>query len=301
MGRAGAHPGFAVGRLSAAVGTDDPCVVLSDAERARLWQVACVLADQRGAVPRLGAWLGGQADRVIGLLGQGWRGRVQALVEDALWRAQRLATLGMDPAEAEARPRTWLARAATTASGAATGLVGLPGVAVDIPFTTLTILRSIAEIARAEGEDIASDEGRRACLEVLALGGPGAADDDVEMGYWTARLGLAGLNLSAVVPQAARVLGTALSEKLLAQAVPIAGAAAGAGLNFLFVRYYQQMARVHFTVRAVERAHGGDPQIGRCFKALLEQARRRRDRVEPPNWPTNPLRRLANPRYSDAN
>ena len=176
--------------------------------------------------------------------------------------------------------------------------MGLPGVAVDIPFSTLTILRSIAEIARAEGEDVTTDEGRRACLEVLAIGGPGArppgmtagdSEDEAGLGYWTARLGLAALNYSAVVPQAARMLGAALSEKIIGQAVPLAGAVAGAGLNYMFIRYYQEMARVHFTLRAIERAHGSDPAIGQCFERMVESARRRRDRVPPASAP---IRRL---------
>jgi hypothetical protein len=240
----------------------DPCDRLTADQLARLRGAARLLAEQRGLVPRVGGWLGGHAERVVGMLGEGWRERVQALVEEALWRAQGVATLGMAPMPLEvaggprAVSRGWLARAATTASGAATGFVGLPGVALDIPFTTLTILRSIADIARAEGEDIAAEEGRRACLEVLAIGGPGGADDEAQLGYWTARLGLAGL-----------------SEKVLAQAVPLAGAVAGAGLNYVFIRYYQHMARVHFTVRAIERAHDGDPAVRACLDRMVARAR----------------------------
>ena len=44
-----------------------------------------------------------------------------------------------------------------------------------------------------------------------------------------------------------------LSSKLLAQTVPVAGALAGGGLNWVFMGYYQEMARVHFTIRAIER------------------------------------------------
>ena len=44
-----------------------------------------------------------------------------------------------------------------------------------------------------------------------------------------------------------------LSEKYVAQAIPIAGAAAGAALNYIFIDFYQQMARVHFALREVER------------------------------------------------
>jgi ribosomal protein L35AE/L33A len=39
--------------------------------------------------------------------------------------------------------------------------------------------------------------------------------------------------------------------------------------------YYQQMARVHFSIRAVERRHGADGAVRACFDQLLRQARLR--------------------------
>jgi site-specific DNA recombinase len=58
--------------------------------------------------------------------------------------------------------------------------------------------------------------------------------------------------------------GVVLSEKVLTQAVPVAGMLAGAGLNYAFIDYYQQMARVHFTIRDVERQLDarGEPVYG---------------------------------------
>ena len=44
-------------------------------------------------------------------------------------------------------------------------------------------------------------------------------------------------------------LATALGQKLAAQAVPLLGAVAGASINYTFVRYYQQIAHVHFGLR----------------------------------------------------
>lgn len=60
------------------------------------------------------------------------------------------------------------------------------------------MLRSIAEIANAEGEDARSVESRLACLEVLALGGSSAADDSSETGYYAVRIAL-GQEVSAAV------------------------------------------------------------------------------------------------------
>ena len=38
--------------------------------------------------------------------------------------------------------------------------------------------------------------------------------------------------------------------------VPLIGAAGGAGVNLLFIAHFQRMARGHFIVRRLERAHG---------------------------------------------
>ena len=46
------------------------------------------------------------------------------------------------------------------------------------------MLRSIADIARSENEDIFSVESKIACIEVFAFGGPGRADDASESGYF---------------------------------------------------------------------------------------------------------------------
>ena len=75
-----------------------------------------------------------------------------------------------------------------------------------------------------------------------------------------------------------------LSQKYLAQAVPLLGAAAGTTLNYVFMDYYQTMARVHFTLRDLERRH--DPAVVRaCFDRLVRQERERR-RPRPLRPPT---------------
>jgi hypothetical protein len=61
------------------------------------------------------------------------------------------------------------------------------------------MLRTIAGIARKEGEDLADPRTRLACLEVFALGHTGvAAPDGAEGGYFALRVLLArGLALAA--------------------------------------------------------------------------------------------------------
>ena len=51
--------------------------------------------------------------------------------------------------------------------------------------------------------------------------------------------------IAAVAPRLSVVLG----QKLAAQSVPVLGAIAGGGTNYVYTRYYQQIARVHFGLR----------------------------------------------------
>jgi len=53
-----------------------------------------------------------------------------------------------------------------------------------------------------------------------------------------------------------------------AQAVPIVGAAGGAGINLLFLDHFQETARGHFVVRRLERRYGKE----RVRSAYLEIA-----------------------------
>jgi hypothetical protein len=152
-------------------------------------------------------------------------------------------------------------------SGALGGAFGLPALAVELPISSSIILRSIADIARSEGEDITTLQARLACLEVFALGGRSDADDGAETGYFAVRAVLAkavsdaakhiaakGLTekgapaIARLVTQLASRFGAVVSEKILAQGVPVIGAFGGATINLLFVDHFQDVARGHFIV-----------------------------------------------------
>jgi len=164
---------------------------------------------------------------------------------------------------------------AVAATGAAGGLFGLPALAVELPVSTTIMLRSIADIARSEGEILRTAETKLACIEVFALGGRLASDDATESAYFAVRLalskamteaaqhlagrGVTGTGVPAMVrfvSQVAVRFGVPVSEKIVAQALPVVGAAGGALLNTLFIDHFQDMARGHFIVRRLERAHG---------------------------------------------
>ena len=171
---------------------------------------------------------------------------------------------------------TRLTKAAVAATGATGGAFGLAALPIELPVTTSVMLRSIAEIARGEGEDVRAPEGRVACLEVLALGGRSAADDQAEIGYFAVRAALAQEVTAAIrflgaaterhtAPALIRLIeavaarfGIVVSQKAAAGAIPVIGALGGATINTLFMDHYQEMARGHFTVRRLERKYGAE-------------------------------------------
>jgi hypothetical protein len=80
-------------------------------------------------------------------------------------------------------PRKFLHTGAVALVGGVGGFFGLPGIALELPVSTVVMLRSIADIARSEGEDVGEIETRLACVQVFALGGKGRGDDAAEAGY----------------------------------------------------------------------------------------------------------------------
>ena len=168
-----------------------------------------------------------------------------------------------------------LHKALATASGAAGGAFGFSALPIELPVSTIIILRSIADIARSEGEDLSDPETALACVQVFALGGrPGSADAS-ESGYFAVRGILAksvtqaarfiaergvieegGPLLVRFVAQVASRFGVVVTQKVAAQAVPVVGALGGAAVNYAFIEHFQDVARGHFTVRRLERTYG---------------------------------------------
>jgi hypothetical protein len=148
------------------------------------------------------------------------------------------------------------------------------------------MLRSIADIARSEGEDLRCPDARLQCVQVLALGGTSRSDDGTESGYFAARAALAksiseaaahlakkGLSqhgapaLVRLISQIASRFSIVVSEKAAAQAVPVVGAFGGAAINTLFIDHFQDMGRGHFIVRRLERLHGQE-EVRRLYEGL---------------------------------
>jgi hypothetical protein len=227
--------------------------------QAELRQALARLRDGGGAVVRVAQKLArmGSAPLLRGL-GVNAGAALEQVARASLERAFDAAVIGLPTTfqdEHRRLPGGRLGSAAaahfvTAVSGAVSGAAGLLGAVPDAALTTLLIMRQIAAVALAEGEDLATEDARRACLEVFAL------DAGDEGGYWGARLLLRGAPLAGILAQAARPWGLALTEKLAAQAAPVVGAAGGALVNTAFLAHFRTIARGHFTVRRLERTYG---------------------------------------------
>ena len=55
--------------------------------------------------------------------------------------------------------------------GSAGGAFGLAALPFELPVSTIIMLRSIADIARSEGEDLSDPDTALSCVQVFALGG----------------------------------------------------------------------------------------------------------------------------------
>ncbi len=244
----------------------------------------------RGVLVRLADLMGGAVGQaaMLGMrtlgLAPGLQARLQATAETAIRRAFDLAVVGMDrPRDVSATPddgtgwRDPALKAAVTVSGAVGGFTGLPGLVADVGFTTLTIMREIARIAREQGEDLSQEDARAACLEVFALRafpfgaakGQGQGEDN-ELGYFSARAMLRGRPVVMLVSEVATHYGLGLSRKFALQMMPVAGALCGASLNVAFLSHYRAVAQAHFTIRRLEREYG--PEVRRTAMDLKTHA-----------------------------
>jgi EcsC protein family len=168
-----------------------------------------------------------------------------------------------------------LHRTLAVASGAAGGAFGIFSLPLELPISTIIILRSILDIARSEGENLTDPESTLSCVEVLGIGGRTETDDAAKSDYFVVRGILAKSVTEAarfiaergiveegspvlvrLITQVASRFGLVVTQKAAAQTVPIIGALGGAAINYAFIEHFQSVARGHFTVRRLERKYG---------------------------------------------
>lgn len=232
------------------------------------------ILENPGLAAKVGNFIGSPVEASLKKLPESWNDAINAAARKAIEKALDIALLTMDHNDRTA-PSNWWHKVAAGASGAAGGVFGMPALAIELPVSTTIMLRSIADIARSEGEDLRTADAKLQCLQVLALGGNSKGDDGVEAGYFASRAAIAkavseaaehvarqGLSqkgapaLVRLITQVAGRFSIVVSEKAAAQAVPVVGALGGAVINTLFINHFQDMGRGHFVVRRLERLHG---------------------------------------------
>ena len=249
-------------------------------------QHAVSLLEQDTLTEKMTQLVGSPIDYFMNKLPSGIEAHVHKLVETALYKATDAALWSLSN-KPNQHASTKTNKVFAALSGALGGAFGFAALGVELPVSTTIMLRSVADIARSEGFDLADIETKHACLEVFALGGPKKDDDAVETAYYSARTFItetmqvlskelstiaakqASSNIvnnltetqtskwfAALIEKVATRFGIVITEKVAAQAVPIIGAVAGATLNTMFTDYYQDMARGHFIIKRLEKKYG---------------------------------------------
>lgn len=226
----------------------------------------------RGVLLRLADIMGGAVGQALKLGGKGLsfspkiQEKIEKITNASIQRAFELSILGLNRKVSEnghqsETTKGWRDRAVkamVVTSGAIGGFAGLGGMLPDISLTTLTLMREIAHIAREEGEDLDSEETKRACLEVFALRSFAnlGMDEEKQLGFFSARLMLRGRPMVLLMADVSYQYGLSLSQKMSMQMMPVVSALCGASLNMAFLNHYRSLARLHFVVRRLEREHG---------------------------------------------
>ena len=207
--------------------------------------------DAEGPLMKLANYAGSQIESVLSNLPDGFEKQVQTVVKVALDTAYEASGAISSSSFAPATP-SYFHKVAVTFSGAIGGVAGLPGAVAELPVTITTMFSSFQKIAEEYGYDPQEPEIKLECIKIFSMGGPLRKDDDIDLSFVSARLGLQGEVVSQLISKAAQKLAVVISQKLGSQAVPIIGAVTGATLNFTFMSYYEEMAHVRFALKKLQ-------------------------------------------------
>jgi MFS family permease len=257
---------------------------LSSAETRDLAR-AKLLLERPGLAMRLANFVGSPLEKGFALLPKKWNKAINKAAQAALLKALDAAVATLGRRQGPGARESFHKMLAGT-SGAIGGVFGLAALPVELPISTVIMLRSIAEVARGEGHDLSSIETKLACVEVFALGGREAGVEEAPSAYWATRAAMSQTLSEAAsylarkgavresapaiarfVSQIAARFGALVSEEAAAKAVPVLGAAGGGIINVLFISHFQDMARGHFIVKRLEAGHGRE-QIRAAYEQL---------------------------------
>jgi hypothetical protein len=202
---------------------------------------------------------------------------LKAALQTALFSLKSKSSSSEQPFETALRGQRLSDRlhgAATLVTGAAGGMFGFASLPVELPLTTTLMLRSIAQIASSFGADLNDPKTQLDCLFVLSAGS----------NYYSTRISfslvakealtflanrgaasIAEILLHGGSPVLIRLLSMiaarfqmVVTEKIVAQSVPVVGAFAGGAINFAFTDHFNKLAKYHFGLKKLESIYGED-------------------------------------------
>ncbi|MEQ1879216.1 MAG: EcsC family protein [Bdellovibrionia bacterium] len=171
----------------------------------------------------------------------------------------------------------------TGLAGGLGGFFGEVGLVFELPITTALMMRNIANIASEFGFCKSNPATPLECLYVFTLGSKKSkSDDDLDSAYFSTRYALSTAmkqGAEFLAKNSARVVldninaGTAptilnfinkvatyfevvVTEKMLAEALPVVGSVGGAAVNIAFTEHFGRAAKYHFGMLGLEQKYG---------------------------------------------
>lgn len=251
---------------------------------------AVLLLETPSLTTQITNFIGTPIEWLIDNLPNGTQRKINKFATTTLYKIIDVAEFTMANDSSEASPR--LHKTGAFISGAIGGFFGFSALLMELSVSTMIMMRSVLDIARAEGFSIRDPKTKIACLEVFSfMGNSSNQDDNAESGYYITRAALAEItntttaeltkivaertsqaaqfvsNYSFSTQEAGSILarfidaiaskfGIVLTEKSAAQLVPALGAITAATLNTMLTDFYQDMARGHFSVKRLEQNYG---------------------------------------------
>ncbi len=227
--------------------------------------------------------LGRPIDRGLKMLPGKVQDKIHSVVKTSVEKGLVLVTQTVKPTSLAFRDAETVSHraglfhvAAAFGTGAIGGFFGVASLPFELPVTTAIMLRSIVSTAQDFGMDLSKPETQLECLYVLSLGSADAplasSDESLNSAYWASRLAFTDLIRHAAreiekstapflvrfLAQVAARFELVVSEKALAEIVPVIGAVGGGVINAAFTEHFNTAARFHFGLRALERKYGED-------------------------------------------
>lgn len=173
----------------------------------------------------------------------------------------------------------------SSVSGAVGGFFGPISLPVELPVSTSIMLRGISSIAQDWGFALHDPKVQLECLYVFTLGSKHSKKDDgTDSTYFTSRVGFSEIMrqtasfmakssskelLSSIetgsapivlrfIAKVATYFEIIVTEKVMAEALPLVGALGGGAINALFSDFFMSAARYHFGLLHLEETYGHD-------------------------------------------